>query len=672
MRWIFCVLVLFSASAGAQTEESDSTAATFPGLAGISRLARGDSLSTSLAESLAAARAALVLPSGFDWFTSLSPTARAGFRADVTKTTLNGNLQADAVWLDGAETSSSLSRTVTGYRQQDRDQVQTDFDASFRGDLGSLVDLDFSLGTGRSEYENRLTNGNRITLARANERARLQLKGGTSVVEGIRQSWAVQGQYENSRQDNRGTDNNRSLFKGGLSSRWVKDAREWKLTGKLGVLSERGNRQLLSNRAPAQARVDTLGANLDVDLGNSLKVNVIAERVRFVEERLELRRNSSGLIDTTGFDPKQQVGQERESRDSRRLSLDLKSRPYPSLAFDTSLGHEFTQTQYVFSPQGIVQTGQNSISGSSTFRYAQSGSLQTQLKFSDRYNDRRTQDSSAFRGRESRQVTEFRVDLGQHLFRATDLNMNVRKTLTQSINDDPTNKNDRDLLVTRASAELTSQAIGAVELSAGATYSTSDEINIDAERVGDNKRDTLLEVRGGYTYHPNGSLQILQNYRLQIVFVDIFLSNDRDQFNKQGQLRNEISYLFTSGASFRLEYLVDFRKNGRRVDEEIYREIYRSELRRFDHQFKARLKLPWKDFSLETWAVRGFLRETRGFIDNAEDRGEFHLRVGGNRQFLERKVRLSLDLERILQFGPRVREEAEDYWRADTSISVVF
>jgi hypothetical protein len=36
------------------------------------------------------------------------------------------------------------------------------------------------------------------------------------------------------------------------------------------------------------------------------------------------------------------------------------------------------------------------------------------------------------------------------------------------------------------------------------------------------------------------------------------------------------------------------------------------------------------------------------------------------------RATISLNLERILQFGPRVREEAEDYWRANSTITVNF
>jgi hypothetical protein len=662
------VCLLSSGMARAQGANSDSTSA---GGSLLLQAAVADTLSAAAAESLAAAAADALEP-GFDWYTSLAPRAQAGWRANVTSITVSGDLSGNAVWLDGGTTSSTIGRSQTSYRQQDRDQVQSNLNANLVHKLGGKGDLKVDFVGRRTEDENRLTNGDSIILEQNSERARMEMSGGTSIVEGIRQRWAVKGEYEDSRQINRGTPNNRSLLKGGIASRWVRDTDDWKLVGNVGLLGETGDRVLLGDSASASARTDTLGVLFDVGGGGRFNLHAVAERVRFVEERLELARNSSGQIDTTGTIFRDKVGQERESRDSRRLSLTLDSRPKKYLSLTGRAAHNFTQTQYVFSPQGIVQTGQNDLEGDATFRYAESGSLKTNVKLSDSYNDRRTRTSNAFRGRETRRTTEIAFDLDQLLFASTDLDFGFRQTLAQNINEEVTNKSDRDRLITRVTAEVKSGAIPTLTLNAGATYSTTDEINIDAERVGDNRRDTLLEVRGGYTFDPSGFFQFRQNYRMQIVFVDVFASNDRDQFNKQGQLRNELSYTLAAGPTFRFEYLMDFRENGQRDEANPYRETYVQSLRRFDHQFTARVKVPWKGLNIESWAMRGFLREQRSSVLDEEDRGEFHARIGGKRQFWAKRASLSLDLERILQFGPRVREEAQDYWKADTSIAVAF
>lgn len=665
--------------ARAQDSEADSTSSILQ-----DRVA-GPAMSTAEAESLAAAAmdSAAAPPDsmaaapgdtllGFGLLRTFSPTLRGEFASNVTRIKTTEEVRAGLTWRDGSSSQLGHGRSQTSYRQQDRDQTTSSYNASLNKTIEGVAQLDIKFRRDSSEDENRVGAGNVIRLEREQENAELKLTGSSDLVEGIRHSWAVRGQSDDTSQLNRGEANDRSLLKGGVTSVWMRQADDWKLTGRYGHTSESGERRLLDRTDNASASLDTLAALLDIDLGSELTLSLGADRIRFVEERLELARNSSGNIDTVGVAPDEKVGQERESRTTQRLSADLTSRLFGVLGLTGSASHEFTETQYVFSPQGIVQTGTDQLAGDAVFRYAEAGSLGASLSYQNRYDDRRTRDSDSFRGRESRRSYEANLFLDQKVMPKTDLALQVQQSLSQTVAEEVTNRNDRDQLVERLDAEVKSEAIPKVTLNLGTTLSRTREINISAERVGNNKEDTLVEVRGGYTFDPEGSLRIVQNYRLQIVFIDFFESDDRDQFNKQGQVRNDISYSFPWGPSLGVEYLLDFRKNGQRDLDQPYATVYRPTLERFDHRLTARVSVPWRGLKFTAQSRRGFLRETRGSVENDEDRAELSLKVTGTKSFWKQRATLSLDLERILQFGPRVREEQEDYWVANTSLEVAF
>jgi hypothetical protein len=129
-------------------------------------------------------------------------------------------------------------------------------------------------------------------------------------------------------------------------------------------------------------------------------------------------------------------------------------------------------------------------------------------------------------------------------------------------------------------------------------------------------------------------------------------------------------------------YSVDFRRNGtRQPDAEVTQykaadddAVYRTDLRRFDHRITASILIPvWVlEFGVDT--TRGFLRDenpTTG-VEREEDRGEVRMRASGNYSFFNRKATLRVDVQRVLAYGPRVRPENEDYWVANSGLTVNF
>jgi hypothetical protein len=179
-------------------------------------------------------------------------------------------------------------------------------------------------------------------------------------------------------------------------------------------------------------------------------------------------------------------------------------------------------------------------------------------------------------------------------------------------------------------------------------------------------------VRGNFLIDPEGGWRFIQNYRLQIRIIDRIGFIQGDKFNKQGQWDNRAEYRFASGVFIDGQYIVDYRRNGdrdvSRPDQEVY--IYRGARR--DHRLLFGVRVPVAGMEFEARTERGFLRDDSGFRPVSEDRVKISAGVRGKWQFWRDRALFTLNASRILQFGPRVREEQKDYWLMNTSMRVAF
>lgn len=620
---------------------------------------------------------------GFVWIREVSPSFTAEVEANVQNVVYRGRVNAGAKALDGGDTRASFGLEDKAYRQQDRDFLGRDFDAGFTRSFGEWAALDLS-------FDNRFSED--VTVFRVNpdstyestiksdqSQARASIKGGGESTYGFRHGWAARGNIQDVQGSSRGTNNDRTLASGGGSGRWGYAKGYLEVVGKFGYDTARGERSLRGKTADATTTQDTVGTSVAYRRGRWFNLTAMADRMSLLEERLDFRRNSSGVVDTAtipdALKPELAVGEEREQRVTDQVNLNADSRPFSRLGLQASLGHQTSNTRYRFSGQGLELRADDRFGLGASFRYAEAGSLTADYKHANRWDDRRPRGTMLFRGRESRVTKEARFSVEQRLFTATQLSVDYSQRLTQNIFDQVSNLNDRDELIDRVDARIVSRAMARLQMNVGGTFSVTRLVNIDADRVGNNKDDRLFEVRGGYRWLPLPRFSFEQNYRLQIVFIDFLYSNDRDQFNKQGQFSTETRYDFSRGGALRLRYSVDFRRNGtRQLDVDGEDEVYRTDLRRFDHRVTASMLVPvWVlEFGVDT--ERGFLRDenpTDG-TTREEDRGEVRMRVSGNYSFFNRKASLRVDVQRVLAFGPRVRPENEDYWVANSGLTVDF
>jgi hypothetical protein len=395
-----------------------------------------------------------------------------------------------------------------------------------------------------------------------------------------------------------------------------------------------------------------------------------ASRTTFVEDRLDFARNVNGVVDTLGvLNP---VGEEHESTWQNGWTVDLRSRPLPRLALNAGASQSYSESSHTFSREGLVQLGTSQFDAEGIIRYAMAGSLKVRFNFQDRFNDRRPRGTIEFRGKESRisrnAVAQFRHALSQII----DLHLDLQETLDQNINEAVTNENDRDRHVLRSDLKLLSDPWRWFQVEVAGAYSLEQEINIDAARVDNNQDSDLYEVRGNFLIDPEGGWRFIQNYRLQIRIIDRIGFIQGDKFNKQGQWDNRVEYRFANGVFLDGQYIVDYRRNGdrdtSRPDDEVY--VYRGVRR--DHRLVFGIRVPVAGVDFDVRTERGFLRDYSLLRPIIEDRGKITVGLRGNWQFWRDRGTFTLNASRILQFGPRVRDEQRDYWLMNTSMRVAF
>lgn len=664
---------------GAQTggdAAPDSTAVPTGGLAAASAYADSVSADSTLVDRDALREAAAAVPVPFFWMRGPSLTLSGDVRANVSQVELSGSVEATAAVLGGYSASTTLTQANTSFRQLERDVELRGLDASLRGGRNRWANLNLTLSRNTSNDVN-VVAGRDIVIESDDKRAALLLDGKQYLPGRIK--WALSGSVLDVQANNRGTNNDRQLAEGGATTRWKQQVLPGTtLSARAGGARASGSRQLRGLEVDATTAQDTVGTSLEITRGQPFTINLDLDRIWFDETRLDFRRNSDGVIDTLNApEGELKVAAENEKQRSDRLSLRFDSRLLPVVAVGGTYRREFTETTYTFSQEGTLQSGLDRVDADLDFRYADAGSLQAKVSWGDTWNDRRSRGADRFRGRDNRVTKEASLQLLQKVYRRTDLDIKVSQRLSQSIFGEVANKNDRDQLDERIDATLRSKALPRLVLNLGGTIRRTDIVNTDSERVGNNKEDRLFEVTGSYNLQATDRLSFDQSVKMQIVYNDFHNSNDRDQFNKQGQMTAGAALDVADGSEFTADYTLDFRSTGRRFDDGRRRVVaYQTNLRSFDHQLRLALSIPLPFVTLTLNSQRAFLRRENPSVGESsrteEDRGEFRAVLSGGRKFLDDRMDFRVDVTRVLAFGPRVREENEDYWIANSGFSLRF
>lgn len=668
---IACAMALApGVSAWAQSDDpstaaSDSTTSEGGGLSDLGQQAMQSGAAADTTQT-AGTSAKIDLP----WYQYFRPTLTTGVQANVSEIGVTGKLSAPVFQSIGATGSITGEIGRTTYRQFDRDQETESLVGNLSRDFADGIQLKVDFSQRSSFDENRPAGIDPIVLELDSKDARASMTGNHELGSDFSHHWVVVGRFEDVEQVNRRVRNDRSLASAGLTSVWKRSTDAFDLSARYGYNRSSGERLIRGVTDDASVEVDTLQTKLQLSGLPRSTMNFTAERSTFFEERLDFARNANGVVDTTNVaDP---VDQEREVREGYKISAQVDTRPLRFVRLRSTAARDFSETAFRLSREGEVERGSESLDAGATLRHAAAGSLQIDYSFSDRFNDRRAQGNVEFRGRESTRSYSLEAELRQALFAQSDLRLSAGQTLTQYIFLEQGNNNNRDRLVDQGIGEINTDALPHTRLTVGGTLRRTQEINLASDRVGNNKEELLYEVRGNYTFDPPGGFRATQSYRLQIVFRDFVDSDDRDTFNKQGQVTTRVDYYFTGGASANLEYLADYRSTGSRDEREPVREVYITDSIRDDRRISAGASMPLAGLTFSARAERGFLDQEAGTRVTSDERGKLSLKSTGQWKFLQGRVTLDIDVERVLQFGPRVRDEQADYWVANSVLTVLF
>lgn len=645
----------------AQEEPSFLQQFSQSGLDSTSR-AEAESLSVDAADTAAAVSAP-------PWYTPLIPTLDGRVESTLTRVLVSAGVEAPLGQFVGMQGRTRYQRTNTSYRQFERDAEASNFSLTLAGPVTGWAELDVDAKRDTSYDENRI-GGQDLVLEYDVRELRTTLSGNRDFGRGLSGRWGVRGDVEDVNRTDKGVANDRTLA-GGAGGAALKTQGPWHdFSTRYGYDRRSGERTLRDLTDDAVTERDTVWARGSIDFGLRFNLDLDARRTTFVEDRLDYARNVNGVVDTLNVpDP---VGQEHESTWERRWNVDLRTRVLPRLSFNAGASRSYSESQYTFSREGLVLLGNDSYDAESVLRYAEAGSLKVRASYVDRYNDRRARGNASFRGEESRVTKLANMQLRHRVTPILDLHFDLQETLDQNVYEEQGNPNDRDRLVDRGDLKLVSDPWEWMQVEVVGTYSKEQSINIDAARVSNNQTSDLYEVRSNLILDPEGGWRFIQNYRLQIRIIDVVASIAEDRFNKQGQWDNRVEYRFANGILVDGQYVVDYRRNGSRdparPDQEAY--IYGGPRR--DHRVVAGVRIPVAGFEFETRAERGFLRDDSGFVPLDENRGKFSSGVRGNWQFWDRRGKLTLNASKVNEYGPRVREEAKDYWIVNTSLRVAF
>lgn len=617
-----------------------------------------------------------LLPPPEPWYTPLVPTVDGRIESNVTRIVKTAGIEAPLGGFVNMNGRARFSITDTEYRQFERDAEATNFSLDLNGVVPSWGDLDLNVIRNTSYDENRLPprtpldDPEVLVLEYELRELHATLAGNRDLGNGFRAHWGVRGDVEDVQRTDKGVANDRALLGGAADAVWGTRGPWHDFSVRYGYDRRAGDRVLRDQIADAVTERDTVWTRGRVDMGPRLIVDLDARRTTFVEDRLDYARNINGVIDTLGvLEP---VGKEHESTWQTSWDMDLRSRPLPRLAVNGGAGQAYSESDFSFSREGLVKLSNDNLDAEGILRYAVAGSLRVRYSYTDRANNRRARGSTVFRGEEARVSKRIEALFRHRAARRIDVHFDLQQTLDQNINESPENQNDRDRLVTRTDLKIISDPWEWFDVNAAAAYSYEEEINIDAARVGNNRNSDLFEVRGSFTIDPEGGWRFAQNYRMQIRIIDRLDPQDSDEFNKQGQWDNRVEYRFANGVFTEAQYIVDYRRNGERdptqVDDNGY--VYGGPRR--DHRAVFGVRVPIAGAELAVATERGFLRDESGFFPLDEDRGKFSAGLKGNWQFWRNRGTFSLNATRILQFGPRVRDDQRDYWVMNTSLRLGF
>ncbi len=475
-------------------------------------------------------------------------------------------------------------------------------------------------------------------------------------------------------------DSDNNEFSGALRT-GVTVAEGVELATRLFRIKRDGNNLLAGIESPSTTSGDTLGAGVYYRR-QVMKGNIVATQSAFDREFLDYRRNSNGLIDTTGLAEADRVIQDLEEKDALSLNWDNTLTIGP-LTFDSKLNHTSDSQEFSQSLVGRKERSKDDVKLKLSFPVGRD-SFVVAYNYSWEWDNQRYGGVTAARGRQYRKVRDLSLDWYRQLFRHTRIMGSYGTDLSQEIAEDEFNANDRDRLT--EDGRLKIEAVWPDRFTAsllGAFQSTND-VSIRATRSANNNQKRTYEVAPSYSVILNDKLEFSQVFRMYIQYQDYdyaYLDQVRkqDTYNKRGNLSTTVKMRPSERLELAIKHDYNQKYNGNRsgtdgAGNDYYARVQDQTLSRIELSM-AWQAVDWLSLQSATYRTKDAVtRFSTNVTETINYSGEMWLGAVIHEAWGSKENPLSLDgrVKRYLAYGPNVTNTSDDYWEADLSMKWVF
>lgn len=436
-----------------------------------------------------------------------------------------------------------------------------------------------------------------------------------------------------------------------------------------------GERTLGSETSPSASHGDTVAGRVFYARGLG-KGSFSAVRSNFAKEYLDYRRNVNGIIDTLGAGEK--ILQELERNDA--VSLEWKhtvTRRGVTLA--TNLKRNVSEDTFRESTAGRKERHADHVDLAVGFR-TRADSLSVAYNYDWNWDDQRYRGATASRGRQVMRRRGLDLNWRRDLFRSTDLQVQASHSLQQDIAVGRFNDNDRDRLETGLNALVESNLSG-FKARMSFVAKRVEEIAIRATRSSNNSVKDSYELRPSYYYPLAGWLILQQGFNISIQYTDYVFSDlpsvsQRDDYNKRGNLKTQVTIRATDKLKLDLSHDYNSRFNATRSSSDASgRDFYSRDLT----QRISEVELVVTYLVAEGLTLEGATERTKDLKTTYSPRVSEQDRRGGEvwvgfaykKHWGDEQSRreLTAKLRKYNAHGPNVQPAYADYWDADVSFS---
>ncbi len=599
---------------------------------------------------------------------------KAGVKTDVRVNTFYSEMESSLKMKEGSTFDNSLTWTWDDYRQQDRTAEKRKWGTNYSAGLMLPVIMtanttwDWSLEktlnkSGVANVSQRNYKKGEVGLKKYGLKTGIFTTSLTSKL-GLNDQKSVN--------QNQRNDFNEAFIDGGAKV-GAQLAEGLTVASRLYGRSAGGDRSLGEHNAPSSAMADSVGAGFYYRRGITSGL-VAVTRSNFDRKYLDWNRNSTGQIDTVGYEEQDKVVNELESKDALSIEFQNTLR-VGRVGLETTLGRTTHSQDYSRSKVGLKEKFQDKVDVALTLGVGRD-SFAVSFDYLMKWDDQRIKNATQNRGKQYKKDRNLEVYWGRTLFRDTDLKVNWHTGLGQDMAQNNFNTNDKDRLRTDLSVKADRTWQGKFRTDLLFAWMEGHDIAIHSTRSANNNIKSSYEVSPGYNWTVSNWITFAQKYRLYIQYTDYSFSaleqvTKDDNYNKRGNMNTVVTLNPTRRLKVQIKHDYNKRFNATKTSTDATgtSTYFKNQLQTIN---KINLSFTFKvvkGVTLEgaTYRTRDE-KESRGATVRETENmaGEIWVGARVNQSWgRSNPLELSAMVKKFSAYGPSVSESASDYWEAD-------